>query len=301
MIERVVVIGDALIDEIRDDRGVREFVGGAALNVAVGLAVLDVPTTLVAMVGDDEPGQRIRTFLSTFGVTLLATPAPHGTARAVSERAGGAEPVYVFNEAARRRRILFGDAERAAVAAAPVTAVSCVAFDDSGQADDLAAVLASRGGALVIDPNPRSGMLADRDAFVRGFEAVVPGADLIKVGDDDAALLYGVKLDTVRDRMSELGAQAVLATAGAKGAAVAGRFGVVTEPIATAHGPVVDTMGAGDSMTAAFVAGLRAGIPRGAGEWAALLRGAQEIAAATVRHEGALLRRPRRDSADAGS
>ena len=34
---RVVVVGDALIDELRDDRGVREFVGGAALNVAVGL------------------------------------------------------------------------------------------------------------------------------------------------------------------------------------------------------------------------------------------------------------------------
>ena len=31
---RVVVIGDALIDELRDDTGVREFVGGAALNVA---------------------------------------------------------------------------------------------------------------------------------------------------------------------------------------------------------------------------------------------------------------------------
>ena len=35
---RVVVVGDALIDELRDDTGVREFVGGAALNVAVGLA-----------------------------------------------------------------------------------------------------------------------------------------------------------------------------------------------------------------------------------------------------------------------
>ncbi|WP_242868700.1 PfkB family carbohydrate kinase, partial [Microbacterium oxydans] len=48
----VVVIGDALIDEIRDDAGVRELVGGAALNVAVGLRRLGVDTTLVAMVGD---------------------------------------------------------------------------------------------------------------------------------------------------------------------------------------------------------------------------------------------------------
>ena len=34
----IVVIGDALIDELRDEHGVREFVGGAALNVAVGLS-----------------------------------------------------------------------------------------------------------------------------------------------------------------------------------------------------------------------------------------------------------------------
>jgi len=31
----IVVIGDALIDELRDGRGIKELVGGAALNVAV--------------------------------------------------------------------------------------------------------------------------------------------------------------------------------------------------------------------------------------------------------------------------
>ena len=33
---------------------------GAALNVAVGLRRLGLPTTLIAMVGDDEPGEHIR-------------------------------------------------------------------------------------------------------------------------------------------------------------------------------------------------------------------------------------------------
>ena len=50
---RVVVIGDELIDEIRDEHGTRDVVGGAALNVAVGLSRLGVPSTLVAMVADD--------------------------------------------------------------------------------------------------------------------------------------------------------------------------------------------------------------------------------------------------------
>lgn len=301
MTERVVVIGDALIDEMRDDRGVREFVGGAALNVAVGLSVLGVPTTLIAMVGDDEPGERIRMFLADFGVELLATPAPHGTARAVSERAGGAEPVYVFNEAARRRRIFFGDAERAAVAAAPVVAISCVAFDDEGQAGDLRELVSVRGGALVVDPNPRSGMMRDVAAFVRGFEALVPGADLVKVGDDDATLLYDASLGTVRERLRSLGARAVLATAGAAGAGVAGDFGVVEAGIVSLPGAVVDTMGAGDSMTATFAAGIASALPRTAAEWDALLVRALGVAAATVRREGALLRTPEASSGEGGS
>ena len=58
----VVVIGDALIDEIRDGTGVRELVGGAALNVAVGLRRLGVPTTLIAMVAARASirGERVR-------------------------------------------------------------------------------------------------------------------------------------------------------------------------------------------------------------------------------------------------
>jgi len=79
MSNRVVVIGDALIDELRDDSGVREFVGGAALNVAVGLTRLGVPTTLIAMLGDDEAGAHIRAYLTDYGVELLASPSALGS------------------------------------------------------------------------------------------------------------------------------------------------------------------------------------------------------------------------------
>nr|MDQ2699124.1 carbohydrate kinase [Actinomycetota bacterium] len=39
MTARVVVIGDALIDELVDDEGTAHHVGGSALNVAVGLSI----------------------------------------------------------------------------------------------------------------------------------------------------------------------------------------------------------------------------------------------------------------------
>ena len=289
---RVVVIGDALIDELRDDGGVREFVGGAALNVAVGLARLGLPTSLIAMVGDDEAGSHIRSYLSVFGVELLATPSPLGSSRAVSVRAHGGEPVYEFNEAAQARRIRFGPAERSAIAAAPATVISCFPFDDPEQTDDLAAALEYCGGMIVVDPNPRAGMMSDRDEFVRGFERIAARADLVKVGDDDAALLYGESLDALRARLRALGVRIVLATKGAAGADLDTGEDVVSLPVSSLPGPIIDTMGAGDASLAATVAGLVEGTPEGVDGWRALLQTAMDVAAATCRFEGALLRLP---------
>ena len=289
---RVVVIGDALIDELRDDTGVREFVGGAALNVAVGLARLGVPTSLIAMVGDDEAGSHIRSYLAVFGVELIATPSPHGSSRAVSVRSHGGEPVYEFNAAAKARRVRFGAAERAAIAAAPMTVISCFPFDDVAQTLELSSALAYRGGGLAIDPNPRSGMLADRAEFVRGFEALVSGADLVKVGEDDATLLYGEPLDALRARLVGLGAQAVFATQGSAGATIEAGEVVVTAPISSLPGPIVDTMGGGDAALASAVAGLAEGVPEDQEAWRALLETAMDVAGATCRFEGALLRLP---------
>jgi len=288
----VVVVGDALIDELRDDHGVREFVGGAALNVAVGLARLGVPTTLIAMLGDDEPASRVRRYLADYGVELIATPSLLGTARAVSTRTGGGEPTYVFNEASQRRRIRFGEAERAAMADADLVVVSCVALDDAEQTAELADAISSAGASLALDPNPRAGMMHDSAEFVRGFEALAAGAALVKVGEDDAALLYGERLDALRARLIDLGANAVLATEGAAGATIESGDVVVTRPISNLPGRIVDTMGAGDAAFAATVAALVAGAPEGDEEWEAVLQTAMDAAAATCRFEGALLRTP---------
>ncbi|WP_243233076.1 PfkB family carbohydrate kinase [Microbacterium sp. CIAB417] len=289
---RVAVIGDALIDELRDDTGVREFVGGAALNVAVGLARLGLPTTLIAMVGDDEPGDRIRAYLDDFGVELVATPSPHGSSRAVSTRNAGGEPVYVFNEAAWNRRIRFGDDERRVIADAAITVVSCFPFDDAAQTAELVEAVRDADGLLAVDPNPREGMMHDRAAFVTGFEALAALADLVKVGDDDAELLYATPLDAVRDRMRELGAVAVLTTRGAQGAGVVTDSVAIERPIASVPGVIIDTMGAGDAVLSSAVASLLSEHPSDEAAWVTLVDTAMAVAAATCRFEGALLRLP---------
>lgn len=292
---RVTVVGDALIDELRDPHGSREFVGGAALNVAVGLALLGEDVTLVAMLGDDEPAERIRAFLHDYGVRLVESPSAHGTSRAVSDRSEGGEPRYEFNEAAKQRGIRFDETTRAALDEADLVVVSCFPFDFAEQYGELVAAIERPEERVVVDGNPRSGMLADRAAFLANFEDFAARSLLVKVGDEDADLLLGDSLDAFVERLRSAagGHGAILATAGRGGATVHADDDTVHEDIVELPGPIVDTMGAGDATLSAVVHHIAVhGVPQTTDDWAATLREAMTIAAATVRHEGALLRVP---------
>ncbi|MCU1437967.1 MAG: hypothetical protein JWP66_1054 [Naasia sp.] len=292
MSSRVVVVGDALIDEFRGTDGSRDFVGGAALNVAVGLSILGVRPTLIAMVGDDADGAKIRAFLDERGVDLLATRAPHGSSRAVSDRTAG-EPRYAFNDAALNRRIGFDAAQRQALAAADLVAVSCFPFDDQFQADALAESVADPERRLVLDANPRPGLIHDLDRFATNANRASSGALLVKMGDEDAQLLYGGSLSEAEELLLRLGAAAVLATAGRHGASIATADRVrVHESTVPLRGPIVDTMGAGDATLSAVIAALLSDGERTEEFWRAALYRAMAIAAATCRSAGALLRLP---------
>jgi fructokinase len=290
--QQIVVVGDALIDELRDERGSRDFVGGAALNVAVGLSVLGFSPTLLAMVGDDPDGDEIRAFLAEHGVGLIATRAPRGSSRAVSDRSEG-EPRYIFNDAALNRRIGFDAPQRQALREADLVLVSCFPFDDQFQADALAESVAEPERRLVLDANPRPGLIHDLDRFATNANRASASAALVKMGDEDAELLYGTSLSDAEILLLGLGASAVLATAGRHGASIRTADGIrVHESIVSLPGPIVDTMGAGDATLSSVAASLLSTGERGEEFWRSALFRAMAIAAATCRAEGALLRLP---------
>lgn len=64
-------MGGALIDEIASPHGSVDYVGGAGLNVAAGLARLGIALTLIAVTGEDRDGLSIRAFLQNHNVHLL--------------------------------------------------------------------------------------------------------------------------------------------------------------------------------------------------------------------------------------
>lgn len=286
----VVVIGDVLIDEMREAGRSTSVPGGSALNVAVGLAVLGTPSILVGMIGDDADGRRIRDYLDEWGVAFHATPGPHGTARAISDRRGG-EPRYQFNRASIEREIRVDDALAELTDAAEVIAISGYPFDRGHQVEQLRGLVAASRAAVAIDPNPRQGMLVDRDAFRANLERVAASAALVKVSEEDAALLYQEPLEAVVDRYLPLVSMAVLATAGKRGASVHTHESIDSSPIVADPRPIVDTMGAGDATFAVVLRAMSVATASTPADWPLVLETAMLTAAETIRHPGALLRR----------
>jgi fructokinase len=277
----VVVIGDALIDELRDESGSVDVPGGSALNVAVGLSILGVQASLIATYADDADGRALEAHLAAYHVSALVSPCALGTGRAVSDRSQ-AEPRYSFNPAAIARSIDFSPAMRAAIVDADLVAISGFPFDNQDQFEQLLEVVA--GSTVLLDPNPRAGLMRDSALFAENLERFAPSLRLLKLGEDDARLLYGASLDEVVGYFAPQ--TTVLATAGAKGATVYEHRAAVSRPIVQCTEPIVDTLGAGDATFAAVIASLSDGETR----WGVILDHAMTIAAATIRHHGGVLR-----------
>lgn len=291
---RLAVVGDALVDVV-DGRGVP---GGAALNVAVGLARLGADVDLVAMVADDEPGRLLTAHAAAHGVRLAPTPAPLGTATATATRDGDTMR-YVFNDAGVRRHVDVTPL-LPLLDAADLVVVSCMALDDASQAEPLLRI-AEAERRLVVDPNPRPGYLPTPEHVVRFREAVeriAARARLVKVGDEDAELVWGTEPHAVASRLLSLGADAVLVTEGPDGATAHARTASVHAPIHDMAAPIVDTIGAGDATIAAVAAALAeaeiTGTHVGEDWWREVLDDAMAIAAATCRVAGGLLQLPQR-------
>jgi fructokinase len=290
----VVTIGDGLIDAVQtSDAPPALYPGGAALNLAVGLARLNVPSVLAARIGLDRNGFRLMRCLREEGVKLINTPNADFTSVATSQRRGG-EPSYDFTPSTYRRRIAFNSTLLKAIAEAPVVAVNSFSYAAARQADALCEALNGAQGLKILDPNLRPRLIVDLDAFRSGFERAMRRATLIKLSDEDAGLLYQREDDGVADTLFERGVEIVLLTRGKLGASVFTRSGLnVALPATSLAAPIIDTMGAGDATLASVIAFILAeGMPRSNEAWRACLKQAMDIAAATCRRAGGALVRP---------
>ena len=289
-----VSIGDGIIDAVELAPGnIEHFPGGAALNLAVGIARLGLTSQLVTRFGSDRYGFLIERYLREEHVQIFNPPNVDFTGVALSRRRNG-EPTYEFSPAMFRRRIAFTQAVMQAIGEASAVAVNSFPFDDPRQTDALVTALGQASGLTVVDPNPRPRLIADMVAYRVGAEKAMEAVALVKLSDEDVGLFYDGDHQAAADRLFGLGIETLLLTHGGDGASLRTRAGLsVKVGIARHTKPIIDTMGAGDATLATVIAYIvRQGIPKNSGEWRHCLEQAMRVAAATCASAGGALRLP---------
>ncbi|MFI6262830.1 carbohydrate kinase [Micromonospora sp. NPDC051006] len=259
-----VVLGEALVDLLDTECGgapvYRQAIGGAPLNVAVGVARLGGAAQFVGSFGDDALAGRIRAFLTAAGVGLdgaVTVPAP--TALAVATFAGAEPDFRFYGEPPSYGLLTPEDLNVALVDGADVVYCGSIVLLQPPVLAAARRAWSLATGLRVFDPNVRPRLL-DGPAALAGLRDVVAefaaGAHLVKLSGADAELLYpGEPVEGVAAYLRELGAATVVVTLGGDGAVLAAAG---ADPVLVPAPRVnpVDTTGAGDSVMAALIADL---------------------------------------------
>lgn len=230
--------------------------GGSPANTAVALARLGTRARLAARLSNDPFGRMLREHLNANGVDLtysVSAVQPASLALAALDEQGRA--VYSF--------YLTGTADwQWSVGELPAELPEDVVAVHTGS---LALALPPGSAALIdllrrqrgrrtisIDPNVRPGVVGDRALYSGRVEEWVTLADLVKVSEDDLRWLYpDTDVVTVARRWAASGPAVVVVTMGADGALAVAAGEQVRRPAVPIA--VVDTVGAGDSFTAALL------------------------------------------------
>lgn len=242
-----LIIGESLVDIVTDAAGGRvTHPGGSPMNVAVGLARLEVATTLATHLGDDVHGDLVRDHLVASGVSVsLVSPGAAGTstAHAVLDADGAA--TYTFDIAWAPQHLDVGHPELIH------TGSLATCLDPGADVVEESLRRAPAGTLVSFDPNVRPSMAASREELRDRVERIAALAHVVKMSDEDAAWLHPEEpLEEIVDRYRRQVRGVFVLTRGASGCTLGTQSWAADLPATPTT--VVDTIGAGD----AFMSGL---------------------------------------------
>lgn len=255
-------IGEVLWDLFPDG----EQFGGAPANFACHAAILGGDVSMVSAVGDDSHGRSSLDILQSYGidVSLVHTCPEAATGTVGIELDEKGKPTFTIHEDSAWDRLAWSDALGAKTAK-----VHAIYFGTLGQRSQVAratirqALRANSNVPRMLDINLRPPFF-DATLIRESIEL----ASILKLSDDELATVCdacGVKSggssaaqpDQLLQLLKQKNLDLVIMTRGADGAMLATPNGIVEQPGIPTN--VIDTVGAGDSFTAAFLLGLLRG------------------------------------------
>ncbi len=308
----VVCFGDLLIDFVPTVTGTGladapAFVkapGGAAANVAVGLARLDVGSAFMGKVGDDPFGHFLADTLRGEGVDvapLRFEPRARTALAFVSLRADGEREVLVYRHPSADMLFTPAEVDAGAIAAAKAfhfDSISLAAEQPRATALHAADLAAGAGKLITYDVNLRLPLWPDAETAKEGLRTGLARAQIVKLSDDELEFLTGSKDPAGVRSLWHDGLRVLTLSRGSAGSTWFTK--TASRDVPTFKVQAVDTTGAGDGFMAGLLAGLLANpdAPDDAVALDALCRFANAVGALTTLERGAIPALPTRAAVD---
>lgn len=262
----ILCAGEALIDMLPRTSSDGEacfapYAGGAVFNTSVALGRLGSPAGLFTGLSQDLFGEMLEQALTTSHVDAsLCARSDRPTTLAFVRLIDG-QASYAFNDENTAGRMidtsdlptLPKDLTAAFFGGISLAVEPCALTFEALLAD------ASKSVPCMIDPNIRPSFIKDEARYRARIDRMLAQCDLVKLSDEDLHWLRGPgDLAQKANEILAMGPKVVCITEGAKGVTGYTRTGATF--VAAEQAEVVDTVGAGDTFNAGFLAGLhRAG------------------------------------------
>ena len=253
----ILCCGEALIDMVPEGGLFRPRPGGAVYNSAVALGRLGASTGFLWPISRDPFGALLLGPLTGAGVATDLCPRVDRPTALAFVTFEADEARYSFYDEGTAGR-LFAPADLpllpTAVQALLIGGVSLV-NDPCGAAVEALVGRNSTRLPVFLDPNIRPFFITDASAHRARLKRLMQQAAIVKLSSDDLAWLWpGRPADDCAGEVLTLGPRLVLTTAGADGARAYHASGEIAVPASAAQ--VIDTIGAGDTFNAGFLAAL---------------------------------------------
>jgi fructokinase len=259
----ILSAGEALIDMLPRTTTLGEaafspYAGGAVMNTAIALARLGADSGFLTGLSSDLMGDVLKTTLEASKVNLeFCVRSDRPTTLAFVKLVNGSASYFFYDENTAGRMMTLADMPVLPESvSAYFTGGIWLAVEPCGTALEAMLLREAKLRVAMIDPNVRPGFVRDRAAYTARIDRMIAASDIVKLSDEDAEWLYGA-VDP--QAILAKGPKVVLVTEGAKGATAYTARGAVS--VAAPKIVVADTVGAGDTFNAGFLAALdRAGL-----------------------------------------
>ena len=252
----VLCFGEILWDTFDDGKKP----GGAPMNMAMHLMQQRVAVAFATRVGEDDAGDELVEYLKRNDLysDLIQRDPQLPTCEVTVELDADQHATYIIPEPVSWDNIQTDSTLTQSAGDASAIVFGSLACREETTRDTLQNLLNETNALKIFDVNLRAPHYT-----LSTIETLTARADVVKMNEDEAKLLIGGSTHDLRDQINEFRSKfhcnTICVTRGEHGAIVWHDHGFYESPGCSVE--VGDTVGAGDSFLATFIAGLLAGQP----------------------------------------